>query len=117
MAVLSINGVALPDPTQLTIEEFDLSTNARRALDGSFSYDFVAVKRRVEARWAVLTAAEVAAIRSSLPDGQFYEVELEDGTQLTCYRGDRSRGLDAARSVLINGQRLWVDVSLTLIEV
>lgn len=120
MELVTIGGVAIPDPTEIEVAEYDLSANAQRALDGTFSYDYIGKKRTLTLRWSILKASDWSAIQARLPDGQFVTVTWQDatGTQsATMYRGDRRRGLSVGKSVYYGGEWWWTDVELTLIEV
>ena len=47
MAMLTLNGAALPDPSALSVELQDALLSARRTLSGAASVSRAAVKRRV----------------------------------------------------------------------
>ena len=66
MAMLTLNGAALPDPSALSVELQDALLSARRTLSGAASVSRAAVKRRVRCYWAHMPAAQLAAMLSAL---------------------------------------------------
>ena len=66
MAMLTLNGAALPEPSALSVELQDALLSARRTLSGAASVSRAAVKRRVRCYWAYMPAAQLAAMLSAL---------------------------------------------------
>ena len=66
MAMLTLNGAALPDPSALSVELQDALLSARRTLSGAASVSRAAVKRRVRCYWAHMPAAQLASMLSAL---------------------------------------------------
>ena len=113
---MKINQTTIKTPTELTVGIFRISKSERLA-NGDMSMEIIAVKRRLDCSWAVISATDLQQIQSVLDDGVFYTVEYVDpqngetGT-ITAYVGDIAQSVWFARG----GIRYWKDVSLALIE-
>ena len=62
MAILTVNGVAMPAPSALSVAVEDVGDDAGRNALGERVVDRVAVKRMIALRWARLTASQLATI-------------------------------------------------------
>ena len=90
MAMLTLNGAALPDPSVLSVELQDALLSARRTLSGAASVSRAAVKRRVRCYWAYMPAAQLAAMLSALLPGG----TLGEGFFTEAFDGGESRLVD-----------------------
>ena len=67
MAILTANGVALPAPTVIKIDnEIIWSSNTGRTSSGAMAGDVVAEKKTVTIEWGVLQESEMAKIRKKI---------------------------------------------------
>ena len=91
MAILTANGVALPAPTVIKIDnEIIWSSNTGRTSSGAMAGDVVAEKKTVTIEWGVLQESEMAKIRKNLIAGFFpfvFNVVGGASLSLTSYRG------------------------------
>ena len=72
MAILTANGVALPAPTVIKIDnEIIWSSNTGRTSSGTMAGDVVAEKKTITIEWGVLRESEMAKIRKNLIAGFF----------------------------------------------
>ncbi len=88
--ILVANGVGLPAPTKITVnDEIIWSSATGRAADGTMLGDVVAEKKNISIEWQMLTAAQVKKITQNVKAG-YFSLQLEDdGEQINikCYRG------------------------------
>lgn len=90
MAFLSIGGVALPCPIQLTVnDELIWSANTGRTANGQMVGDVVAQKKKLEITWGILKEFEYLTIKKQLKTGFFPITFQDDGVEMTIsgYRG------------------------------
>lgn len=90
MAILTANGVALPAPTVIKIDnEIIWSSNTGRVSSGNMTGDVVAEKKTITIEWGVLQESEMTKIRKNLIAGFFPFVFNGGGVNLsiTSYRG------------------------------
>ena len=111
MAMLTLNGAALPDPSALSVELQDALLSARRTLSGA------AVKRRVRCYWAHMPAAQLAAMLSALAGSAVATLSYPDpltgqSRAMQAYCGERSVGL-ARQS---GGETVWTGVEIIFME-
>ncbi len=115
MAMLTLNGAALPDPSALSVELQDALLSARRTLSGAASR--AAVKRRVRCYWAHMPAAQLAAMLSALAGSAVATLSYPDpltgqSRAMQAYCGERSVGL-ARQS---GGETVWTGVEIIFME-
>lgn len=94
MAILSVNGVALPSPTSIQIDdEIIWSSDSGRDLSGLFSGDVIAQKKTITIGWGILPERAVALIQDKLCAGYFPLTFWDTGELLTIesYRGTLSK--------------------------
>lgn len=94
MAILSVNGVALPSPTSIQIDdEIIWSSDSERDLSGLFSGDVIAQKKTITIGWGVLPEKAVKLIQEKLCAGYFPVTFWDTGQFLTieAYRGTLSK--------------------------
>ena len=117
MAMLTLNGAALPDPSALSVELQDALLSARRTLSGAASVSRAAVKRRVRCYWAHMPAAQLAAMLSALAGSAVATLSYPDpltgqSRAIQAYCGERSVGL-ARQS---GGETVWTGVEIIFME-
>lgn len=117
MAVLKVNGVAVPAPSAMKINIFDVSASADRSASGRVVIDRVGTKRKLELRWAHLAAEQLAGLLSAVGESVFFTAEYPDPQtggprSMTCYCGDRATGVLRLEA----GTPVWTDVEMNWIE-
>ena len=115
MALITVNGVALPTPSEMSIGKMDI-TKAERNVNGLMIIEKVASKTKLEFTWTFLTSAEVSTLlqvvspvffRVNFPDPQTNSIRTGD-----FYVGDRTMGmLD-----YFNGVARYKDFAMNFIE-
>lgn len=94
MAILSVNGVALPAPTELKIEdEIIWSSNTGRSASGDMIGDVVTEKKTITIKWQYIREEEVKIIKEKLVAGFFPFSFHDDGIDMviSSYRGTLSK--------------------------
>jgi len=119
MALLTVGGVSIPDPSKMTVHRMDLSTEeSGRTLDGVMTKDVVARKTKISCGWATLSWAQVSTIMKAVETGIYMSVVYPDPYEgsyqtKTFYVGDRS----APAVWLADGHEYWDGLSVDFIEV
>lgn len=113
--ILKVAGTQLPEPSDVTVGQYDLTKSSRTA-SGLMTMDYIATKHRLDVSWSYLTDSQMSQILSILNSHKpFFTVTFEDadGTKTyTCYCGD----IGYSTFHRINGQRYRKDVSVPFIE-
>lgn len=90
MSFITVNGISLPDPISLAIDdEIIWSSNTGRTGDATMVGDVVAEKKTITLEWQFLQESEVLKIKNNLVAG-FYPITFhDDGEDITIqtYRG------------------------------
>ena len=115
MAMLTVNGQAVPPPSRLTAAVFDAAGGVSRHAAGNAGRDVSALKRRLELSWAYMAGGDLAALLAAM--NGFFEVvypepQTGDARSMTCYCGERTSGVLRMQ----NGVPLWTDVKMTWTE-
>ena len=115
MALITVNGVALPTPSELTTGVMDLS-KAERNTNGLMLIERIATKRKLEMSWTFLTANQLRDILQRVSPVFFSVTYVDPQTDSlktgTFYVGDRNAGtLD-----YFNGVARYKDVTMNFIE-
>lgn len=115
MALIIVNGVTLPTPSEYNPGLMDLSKAERNAV-GTMIIERIATKRKIELGWPVLTGAQYSQILNAV-DPVFFTVTYFDPKANgmltgTFYCGDRQ----APMMKYENGVATWKDVKFNLIE-
>lgn len=91
MAILTANGVALPAPVSIKVDnEIIWSSNTGRVSDGTMTGDVVTQKKTLTIEWGVLQESEMNQIRKNLIAGYFpfvFNGGGNAGFTITSYRG------------------------------
>lgn len=116
MAVLTVNGAAVPAPSELKVALFEVGSGDIRSASGALVKDVQAVKRKLTLRWAHLTPAELGSLLGSV-SGAFFRAEYPDPAAMAA-RSAMFRAGDAAAGVLriVDGAPVWTNVSMEWIE-
>lgn len=117
MAMLTLNGAALPDPSALSVELQDALLSARRTLSGAASVSRAAVKRRVRCYWAHMPAGAAGRHALALAGSAVATLSYPDpltgqSRAMQAYCGERSVGL-ARQS---GGETVWTGVEIIFME-
>lgn len=77
--MIRINGVEVVEPSQFSLdyEEITDPNSSIRSLDGTYSKDIVATKRKLKMSWDALLWSEVAEIMTNVSQS-FFEVTYPD---------------------------------------
>lgn len=117
MAILTINGAGIPDPSKLEVTVTDItSDNSGRNAAGDMLLDKIAQKIQLACTWNWLTNTQIAQLLTAV-DTLYFTVAYPDpksGTvqTKTMYVGDRSAPIYNIQ----NGVPGWSGVSMNLIE-
>ena len=131
MAVLTVikdNGysASLPDDTlKLTVDVYDLDSEdgTGRNQDGELFRDRIAILRKVNCEWGLLTPLEMATIQNAIED-VFFTLVYPDpktgaGRSMTAYVSDRSAPMFLCGGSVSSGEALtgsWSGLSLSFVE-
>jgi hypothetical protein len=115
MALLTINYVVMPTPSEMSVGVMDLS-KAERNANGLMLIERIATKRKLECTWAFLTQAQVRDLLLAVTPVFFNIVYIDpivgDERIGAFYVGDRNMGvLD-----YFNGVIRYKDFSMNFIE-
>lgn len=94
MAILSVNGVALPAPTKIqTDDEIIWSSNTGRSASGDMIGDVIAEKKTITIKWEYIREDEIKLIKNKLVSGFFPFTFHDNGVDITInsYRGTLSK--------------------------
>ena len=113
---MKIDGTTIKTPTELKVGVFRLS-KADRVASGQMVMEAIAIKRRLDLKWAVILDTDLQQIMNILDSGVFHSVEYVDpqngeSGNITAYVGD----INQVAWQRIGSSRYWKDVSLSLIE-
>lgn len=113
---MKISGQTVRTPTELKVGVFRIS-KAERLADGSMAIDIIALKRRLDCCWQIISAPDLQHLLNILESKTFHTVEYPDpqngeAATLTAYVGDINQAAWHRR----DGVRYWRDVSISLIE-
>lgn len=115
MAMLTVNGQAVPSPSQMKVAVFEALGGVNRNAAGNAVMDLSAVKRRLELGWAHMSGEALAALLTAM-NGFFEAVYPDPQTgemrSMTCYCGERTSGVLRMQ----DGVPLWTDVKMTWTE-
>lgn len=116
MALLTIGGVAMPTPTELTSNVMDVS-NAERNAAGNMVIERITTKRKLQVKYSFITAQDLSTILNAISPTQYSVTYLEpvSNSFVTSqfYCGDRS----AAMIDFQNNLPRYKDFSFDLIEI
>lgn len=115
MAIITINGVELPAPSDLSVGIQDIS-KAERNANGTMIIERIATKRKIEISWKLLTAEDLSKVLMAVSPVLFSVTypDPQEGTEQTgtFYAGDRNCGMYDYR----DGAARYKDVKFSMIE-
>lgn len=93
MSKLIINGVAVVTPKMFQVTISDVDGETGRNANGYIIRDRIAVKRKLECEWGLLTQSEIQTLLNAV-SSEFFNVQYPDPqtglTTKTFYVGDRT---------------------------
>lgn len=115
MALISINGVALPTPSELSVGIMDI-TNAERNANGFMIIERIATKRKISLKYKYCDTSTMSQILQAITP-IFYNVTFLDPvtnnyTTSSFYTGDKTLGMMDFR----NGVARYKDLQFDFIE-
>ena len=117
MAILTINNLAAPAPTTLSVQLDDARFSAQTALSGTAHVSRAAIKRRVSVYWAHMNAEDLQSLLAAVTDTPTCLLTFPDpltGAMLqlrTCPQ-QRSVGLHRMQ----DGKPTWTNIEITFME-
>lgn len=115
MALISINGVDIPTPSEMKLGVMDLS-KAERNANGMMIIERIATKQKLEIKYNFLGAADLENLLSKISSTFFNVTYLDPTTNAfvtkSMYSGDRNFGMVD----YINGVARYIDLTFSLIE-
>lgn len=112
---LIINGVTIVAPKSFKVSISDVDGETGRNARGDMVRDRVAVKRKLECEWGLLSQAEMSALLTAVKS-EFFTVSYPDPevgiVSRTFYVGDRS----APAYSWANNLKPWSGLSMNFIE-
>lgn len=113
--MLKINGVAMPTPSDMTPNIYDL-TEGERDSTGTMHIDLIATKYKLECTWSILNQANMTKILNATKNITFNVsfIDPVTGTEKTInvYKGDRSTPIFR----IANGENIYKDFKINFIE-
>lgn len=113
--MLIINGVVVPTPKSMSISINDIDAETGRNANGTIVRDRVAVKRKIECEWGMLTQDEMQKLLNAVTP-VFFSVKFIDPqigeTTKTMYVGDRTAPVYNFNSKF----KLWSSLKMNFIE-
>ena len=116
MAILTIAGVDVKNPSVIQVEITDIDKESERNANGTMQRTRVATKRKLTVEWGPLSNSEISKILKAVKD-VFFTVKYpdpEEGKTITktFYTGDRTSPVLRVR----NGVIMWEGLSTNLVE-
>ncbi|WP_461467035.1 DUF6711 family protein [Parvimonas micra] len=113
--MLIINGVVVPTPKSMSISINDIDAETGRNANGTIVRDRVAVKRKIECEWGMLTQEEMQTLLNAVTP-VFFSVKYIDPqtgiTTKTMYVGDRTAPVYNFNSKF----KTWSSLKMNFIE-
>lgn len=119
--LLSINGVAMPAPSKFNITLNDLdSEETGRSIDGNLHRDVIGTNfRTIDLEWKHMKRDDLKRLLNAVSNANFnvsYYDPIEDAiVSKVMYAGNRK--VDMYNYVLDNGQPVWLNIGVSLIQV
>lgn len=113
--MLVINGVNVVAPKSMSVSISDIDGDTGRNANGTIVRDRVAIKRKIELEWGMLTQAEISQLLNAV-SSVFFNVTFIDPQQgqvtKTMYVGDRSAPVFSFNEKF----KPWSGLKMNLIE-
>ena len=118
---LTIDGVAMPEPSKFTITLNDLdSDQTGRSIDGNLHRDVIGTNfRTIELEWKTMTRSDLQKLLNAISKTMF-EVTYYDPIQdakIKKYMYAGNRKIDMYNYIIDNGKPLWINISVSFIQV
>lgn len=119
--MLMINGIAIPSPSKFNITYNDLDTEETgRSMDGNLHRDVIGTNfRTIDLEWRTMEREDLKKLLKALSNKTFsvvyYDPIHDAKITKTMYAGNRK--VDMYNYVIDNGKPLWLDISVSLIQV
>lgn len=115
--LLVIGGVTLPDPSSMTISDYDISDSKRNANGKMISQMIREDVHKIECTWKILRPSEYKAIRDAVKKKfglsvRFFIPDQNEKGTLDMYVGDRTTPIYTYE----NGQPVYKDAKMDFIE-
>lgn len=117
MALVTINGQPIADPTGVQVGQFRL-TKATRTASGRMAMEIIAIKRKLELEWDKIAEPDLKFVLNLLEGQTFHQVAYPDPQgaagelTITTYVGD----INKRTWHRVGGIRHWEQVRIGLIE-
>ena len=119
--LLLIDDVVMPTPSSFLINISDLDTNeSGRSIDGNLHRDVIGTNfRKIDLTWKTMTREDLKKFLNAVSKTNFmvtYYDPIQDAmVKKTMYASDRK--VDMYNFIIDNGKPLWLDISVSLIQV
>lgn len=115
--ILRVSGITLPDPSKMTIEDYDISESERNANGKMISQIIREDVHKIVCEWAILRPAEYMLIRKAIKrkfglNVYFFIPDQNAEGELAMYAGDRKTPIYTYR----NGVPVYRSFTLNFIE-
>ena len=116
--MLTINGASVEAPTEMSVAITDIDVVSNRNANGTMVRNRVAVKRKIECKWGLLTTSQISTILSACSGVSFpityLDPQIGASTTKTFYPGDRTSPI-----FFQDGTKGWVwkDLKINFVEV
>ncbi|AVX31796.1 hypothetical protein CTH_2253 [Carboxydocella thermautotrophica] len=117
MALVTINGRAIADPSDIEVGQYRIS-KAERTAAGKMMMEIIAIKRSVTLKYNLISEAALKTILDELESKTFHTLTYPDpqgsggAKTITVYVGD----IKESAWQTVGGVRYWRDVSIGLVE-
>lgn len=113
---MKLNNATIKTPTDLKVGVFRIS-KAERLASGKMAMEIIAVKRRLDLSYTLISDSDLKQILDILESKAFHTVTYVDpqkgeSATITAYVGD----INQEAWQKLHGTRYWRDVSVSLIE-
>lgn len=115
--ILRVNGITLPDPSKMVVEDYDISESERNANGKMISQIIREDVHKVICEWALLRPAEYMFIRKAIKrkfglNVYFFIPDQNKEGELVMYAGDRKTPVYTYK----NGEPVYKGFALNFIE-
>lgn len=115
MAILTIGGVEMPTPSEMSPMMYDI-TEAERDSTGTMHIDLVATKYKLECAWSYLTQEQMTKVLNAIKpitfSVSFIDPESGSSKSINVYKGDRT--IPILR--VVDGKNTYKDFKVNFIE-
>ena len=117
MVMLMVNGEAVPAPSSLKLTLVDVGSGISRSAAGTAVMDRTGVKRRLQLRWAHMSASALADLLGKTCAQTFFQAKYPDpaaggAREMDCCCTERAVGMLR----MDGGMPVWTDVEMEWIE-